>query len=122
VFLLNSSGVVLQANRVAAMILNKSDGLSLSRRELAAAHKSDHLRLQHAIQKATGISTGICVEASIPVIVKRPSGRRPFVACIAPLTGASIAGRTAVSPQPFLYPIRNRKRNRTARFGPSVFS
>lgn len=92
VFLVDRSGAVVESHRVAALLINKHDGLGIVGHELAAASHRDNIKLRRSIEAAVAIHRHDTVEPCALVTVTRPSGRRAFVACVVPLRVLNITG------------------------------
>lgn len=76
---LDSGGRVLFVNRVLDAVLARKDGLSLTRRGLAADAPSAGRRLQTAIAEAAAGGPPSAV------LIERPSGERPYAVLVAPV-------------------------------------
>lgn len=80
VVLVDDTGRILNANRVAQEVLGRDDGLCLSGGRLLAAYSQDHLSLGRSIAAATA-----AIGASGALSCARPSGRRPLSVVVKPL-------------------------------------
>lgn len=87
VFLIAANGAVTSTNLAAEAILRAHDGLVYDNGELRGATAADTSRLRFALRAATSpeIETS---PAEGQLLLTRPSGRRPLVVVIAPLTTA----------------------------------
>jgi PAS domain-containing protein len=88
VILLDQRGKVLLANREARRVLGQSDGLSARKLELAAARPDQNRELRRAIADAAKGSGG---EGGGMLVVDRPSGKRPFVLLVSPVSRQALA-------------------------------
>jgi DNA-binding CsgD family transcriptional regulator len=80
---LSESGRVVSANRAAERMVRSDDGLSLRHGTLGAVDRLADEALQRAIQQAALPENSL--DVSGPVLVPRPSMRRPYVVRIGPL-------------------------------------
>lgn len=94
VFLLDASGRVIESNNKADAMSKPRDGFYISNRQLIAMRSDENIRLKNSIRDAVGVYTGAGVKAASVVRLSRPSGRRPFILCVAPLR-VSIPARLA---------------------------
>lgn len=86
ILLLDVRQRVVYANLAANQLCDKCDGLSLSSSGLTAAHSQDNDRLRKLIAQAMShiAEGGLPGGGVLPV--RRPSGRRPYLVLVAPLS------------------------------------
>jgi DNA-binding CsgD family transcriptional regulator len=84
---LGARGMFVSANAAARRILDRGDGLTLSRLGLRAASPGDDTRLQRAISRAGGLTAAMAErgEAGGHLRVQRPSGAKPYSVIVTPL-------------------------------------
>lgn len=82
VVVLDDHGRVVYTNRKAEVLANSADGITFSRAGIAAYRKRDNDALKAFIVRALS-RAGACGVLRI----YRPSGKRPYVACVAPMSG-----------------------------------
>ena len=99
-FLLDGSGLIAESNRTAAAVLALGDGIRVANRRLAAMRTEDNARLQCLVANTLGVYSGKDVKAGGIVRISRPSFRRPYLVCVAPLRfhgSTGISGRIAAA-------------------------
>ena len=84
---LGARGLFISANVAARRILDRNDGLTLTRLGLRAGAAGDDTRLQRAISKAGGLTAAMVErgEAGGHLRVQRPSGAKPYTVIVTPL-------------------------------------
>jgi DNA-binding CsgD family transcriptional regulator/PAS domain-containing protein len=84
---LDARGRLLTANAVAHRILERNDGLALSRLGLRASSSNDDARLQRAIVRAGNLTAAVGDqdETGGYLRIGRPSGAKPYNVVVAPL-------------------------------------
>lgn len=85
--LLDAQQRVVYANPAAEDLCSQCDGLSLSQKGLTAARSRDTDRLRKLIAQAASIRTNGRLPGGGVVPVPRPSGKRPYLVLVAPLSG-----------------------------------
>jgi len=86
VLLINSEGRITFANRAASRLTATRDGLTIERGELRAARAADTTRIRTLVTDAIRTSHGVGVGAGGVLTIGRPSGRRPFLALVCPVS------------------------------------
>jgi DNA-binding CsgD family transcriptional regulator len=84
--LLDSRGRVIFMNRAAEQLIDARDGLCVDNGELRAARAADTTRLRALLAEAAATSMGQGIGAGGTLALGRPTGRRPLMALVAPLT------------------------------------
>lgn len=100
ILLLDAQQRVVYANPAAEQLCSKCDGLSLSRNAVVAARIQDADRLRSLITQAVPNRTHGTLPGGGLMPVQRPSGKRPYLVLVAPLSGRQLtlsALRPAVS-------------------------
>jgi DNA-binding CsgD family transcriptional regulator/PAS domain-containing protein len=87
ILLLDAQQRVVYANPAADQLCSKNDGLSLSHTGLTAACSQDTDRLRKLIMRAVPNRTRGALPEGGVVPVQRPSGKRPYLVLVAPLSG-----------------------------------
>lgn len=84
---LDARGVLVSANTAAQRLLERKDGLALTRLGLRASSSSDDARLQRAIARAGSLTAAKPEpeEAASYLRIVRPSGAQPYTVIVAPL-------------------------------------
>jgi DNA-binding CsgD family transcriptional regulator len=90
VLLLDAAGSVVNANRAAADILARRDGLTLDHQELHAATPHETSLLRRAITDAGRTSAGAGFGSGGTIMLARPSGRRPLAVVVAPVAASRV--------------------------------
>jgi DNA-binding CsgD family transcriptional regulator/PAS domain-containing protein len=86
VFLINSEGTITFTNRAASRLTAMRDGLTVEHGELRAASASGTTRLRSIVAEAVNTSSGSGFGAGGMLAVGRPSGRRPFLLLVCPVS------------------------------------
>jgi DNA-binding CsgD family transcriptional regulator/PAS domain-containing protein len=84
--LVNAAGEVTFMNRAATLLMAKRDGLSVDAKELRAARSVDRARLRSLIADAAATSRRQSIGAGGVLALGRPSGHRPLIAVVSPLS------------------------------------
>jgi DNA-binding CsgD family transcriptional regulator/PAS domain-containing protein len=84
VFVLNAAGTVMTRNRVGRRLTAARDGLTEEKGELRPSDPRDRATLDALIMRCTTTSLERGVEAGDFLLVRRPSGRRPYRVVAAP--------------------------------------
>jgi DNA-binding CsgD family transcriptional regulator len=92
VFVLNAAGAVMTRNRGGRRLTAARDGLTEERRELRPSDPRDRATLGALIMRCTRASLERGVEAGDFLLVRRPSGRRPYRVVVAPRLRAAHVG------------------------------
>jgi DNA-binding CsgD family transcriptional regulator len=87
ILLLDAQQRVVYANPTAEKLCSQCDGLSLSHSGLTAARSRDTDCLRKLITQAVSIRTNGCLPGGGVIPVPRPSGKRPYLVLVAPLSG-----------------------------------
>lgn len=84
---LSARSLLVSANAAAQRILERNDGLALTRLGLRAAASSDDARLQHAIAWAGRLTAAMAEQGETGGYLRigRPSGAKPYTVIVAPL-------------------------------------
>ncbi|NOT27980.1 MAG: helix-turn-helix transcriptional regulator [Acidobacteria bacterium] len=86
VFLVDEAGRVTWMNRVAERLIATRDGLVVDEGALRAVRGADAGRLRTLLAECIDTSAGNGIGPGGAVLLGRPSGRRPLMALVAPLT------------------------------------
>jgi DNA-binding CsgD family transcriptional regulator/PAS domain-containing protein len=86
VVLVDCAGRVTFMNEAATRLTAMRDGLTVSRGELCAASACDTTRLRSLLVDASRTSCGEGLSAGGTLMLGRPSGRRPFVVLVSPIS------------------------------------
>jgi DNA-binding CsgD family transcriptional regulator len=107
VFLLDVDGGVTFRNRAAERLVAARDGLTIDQGKLRAVRGSDTGRLRSLIAESAGTSGHQAIGAGGMLALGRPSGRRPLMAIVSPLSrrrsripGAELASAIAIVTDP----------------------
>lgn len=83
----DARGLLVSANAAAQRVLERNDGLALTRFGLRASSSSDDARLQRAISRAGSLTSAIAEQGETGGYLRigRPSGAKPYTVIVAPL-------------------------------------
>lgn len=95
VFVLDAAGAIATQNRAGRRLTAARDGLTQERRELRPSDPRDRAALRALIGQCTRASLERGVEAGDLLLVRRPSGRRPYRVVVAPRLCAPHVGLDA---------------------------
>jgi DNA-binding CsgD family transcriptional regulator len=85
VIVVDRSGRVIFANRVANLIVALNDGLTIAKDGLVASARADRSRLRLLLDRAVRTTAGEGFESGGAMTVSRPSMKRSFFVLVAPL-------------------------------------
>jgi DNA-binding CsgD family transcriptional regulator/PAS domain-containing protein len=86
VLLTDAGGRVMFMNQAASRLTATRDGLTVDSGELRAARVADTRRLRSLVIGAAAVCAGDGIGGGSTLALSRPSGRRPFVVFVAPLS------------------------------------
>jgi DNA-binding CsgD family transcriptional regulator len=98
VLLAGPRGQVTFMNAAAATLVSRRDGILIDGRELRASAAADTGRLRALIAQASATTNGEALHAGGTLVIQRPSGRRPLLAVISPLSRTQRADPRATAP------------------------
>jgi DNA-binding CsgD family transcriptional regulator len=98
VFLLGEGGALIVANAAAQRLLDENDGLMARRDGRAAAGHAERTALRGLIRAAAQTAQGQGMSCGGVMAISRPSGRRPYMAMVAPVRSRRFALDGPVQP------------------------